>query len=506
VIAKTLPSEFVENSMTFSVTIPRFFEDEPGPGEYRDVSVSARSEGMVLDKVILNAVLQAVGGSRAAVGWFKHVPDTPTTPSVVDRITDVGSFIAELVAGKVPDADGNLRIPSETWTDINLSRSALWTSARIAGTAISLGNAPTYLPMRTGEAVLTVETKLSRFGDATPASAQRTVEVAPIQIAIDASKSTVTPGELVTLDIHVIDALDPGLEWTLSAGSWASGPTYLGSNRWRAEVRTPLASGVYPIRATFTSTATGGARAAAGAPVRSATRQIFTGSILVEPANASLLPGESQTFTATVLGLDNKAVTWSATGPTGAPVPISPSGAFTAPTLLGEYRVTATSAQDPNISGSVLVTVSGVCSWSLTIGSARGGSWSGQYAGHFYPDQPTGTPGSFTLTFERDEDSDDGPIGSVQAVGPRIADATGSWPASFSFAPVLGGPQLWTAVPASGTLTETSATLAVSANDGTIVRGSVTGTAMLPLGAGEVQYAPFTFTFRSARNFDCTSN
>ncbi len=80
-MAKTLPSEFVENSLTFDVDMPRFLEDEPGPGRYSNVRVSARSEGMVLDKVIINAVLQVVGGVRTAGSLFTHVPDTPLPPT-----------------------------------------------------------------------------------------------------------------------------------------------------------------------------------------------------------------------------------------------------------------------------------------------------------------------------------------------------------------------------------------------------------------------------------------
>jgi hypothetical protein len=501
-MAKTLPSEFVENSLTFDVDVTRFAEDEDAPGRYRNVRVSARSQGMVLDKVMLNAVLQVVGGVRAVGGLHQHVRGTATSASVVDQINNVGGFIAGLVASKVPDADGLLRIPPETWPNIDLSASQ-WTRARVAGPAIRLGAYPTYDPVAVGESILTVETELSRFGDAAPASSRKTITVAPIAINIVASRTTVTPGDIVSLNITVVDAIDPALEWTLSAGTWAAWPTYLGGKVWRAEVRTPASTGSYPISVKFKSMATGGARSTPGAPERSATQRIFTGTVLVDPATVSLLPGESQTFVATVLGFDNKAVTWSATGPTGAPVPISASGVFTAPMVLGEYRITATSVQDPLVKGTAAVTVSGVCSWSLTIGSGRGGTWSGVIAGHLYA---TGTPGSFSLTFERDEDSDNGPIGYVQAVGPRAAETTGNWPATFSFAPVLGGAELWTAIPASATYTETDARLTVTENNGTIVRGRVTGVAMLPLGVGQVQLAPFTLTFRSAQNFNCGPN
>jgi len=62
---------------------------------------------------------------------------------------------------------------------------------------------------------------------------------------------------------------------------------------------------------------------------------------------------------------------------------------------------------------------------------------------------------------------------------------------------------MWVAVPASATYTETDAVLLVTANNGTIVQGRVSGTAMLPLGAGEVELAPFTLTFRSTSDFAC---
>ncbi len=199
--------------------------------------------------------------------------------------------------------------------------------------------------------------------------------------------------------------------------------------------------------------------------------------------------------------LGSASVAWSAVGRDDAPAPISAEGLFTAPTQLGEHLVIATSVQDPAAKGVASVTVGGTCSWSLTIEGGFGGTWAGQYAGHFYPDQPTGTPGSFTMTFEQEEDGD-GPTGGVAAVGPATPVASGSWPARFDFSPVLGG-AMWMAVPGSATYTETDATLNVTSNDGTHVGGMVNGIAMLPLGVGDVEHASFTLTFRSAADFDC---
>src|SRR5690606_18099719 len=117
---------------------------------------------------------------------------------------------------------------------------------------------------------------------------------------------------------------------------------------------------------------------------------------------------------------------------------------------------------------------------SLFIGGGYGGTWSGQLAGHFYPDQSSGG-GNFTMTFEKDRFSDY-PIGTVWAGGPASGVAAGSWPANFSFSPANEN-SMWVAV--FGGHTDTEATLHVSANDGTTVVGSVSGTAMLALGPGE---------------------
>lgn len=495
-MAKTLPSQFVPDGISFSVTIPKFMEDEVGPGEFYNVRASAQSEGMVFDKALLEAVLVAVGGVRNAGNYF------PATSGIVNKINAVGSFIAGKTVGKMPIGDGILRIPPEIFPDIPLLDER-WTTSRVSGTAIRTGSERFYHPVHVGTATLTVETNVSHFGDATPVLARETIEVGVISIEVNASRTAVAAGDIVTLDILVNDAVDVNIGWTLSAGSWATVPVWIGGNAWRGQLQTPTQTGLFPVRATFRSTSTSGARGSPGAPDRSTTREIFLGMIIVEPFAVTLVPNESQQFTATVLGLENKTVSWSAVGPTGAPAAISSNGVFTAPTESGQYTVTATSQQDPEVKGSAIAVVSGVCSWTLDIAGPRGGSWTGQVAGHFYPEQPSGG-GSFWLTFDRD-DSGNGPTGTVTAAGPGGNNAAGSWPALFGFSPTETGP-IWVAMPASGTTTETSATLSVSTNDGSTVVGTVSGTAMLQVGNGQEEYADFILRFRSARDFNCVSN
>jgi hypothetical protein len=76
--------------------------------------------------------------------------------------------------------------------------------------------------------------------------------------------------------------------------------------------------------------------------------------VAVSPATASLAPGQTQQFTATVTGDSNTAVTWSASGGT-----ITAAGLYTAPASGGAYVVRATSVAAPGNSATAVVNVSG---------------------------------------------------------------------------------------------------------------------------------------------------
>ncbi|MDX2060585.1 MAG: S8 family serine peptidase [Gemmatimonadales bacterium] len=76
-------------------------------------------------------------------------------------------------------------------------------------------------------------------------------------------------------------------------------------------------------------------------------------TVVVSPTNSSVVPGGSVSFTATVIGTTNQAVTWSATGGT-----INSSGLYSAGQTAGTFSVTATSVADPSRSATVPVRVS----------------------------------------------------------------------------------------------------------------------------------------------------
>lgn len=77
--------------------------------------------------------------------------------------------------------------------------------------------------------------------------------------------------------------------------------------------------------------------------------------ILVSVSGTNMLrPGESSQFVATVENASDPSVVWSTDGGT-----ITQNGYYTAPAVPGRYVVTATSVQDPQRSGSRIVTVPG---------------------------------------------------------------------------------------------------------------------------------------------------
>jgi hypothetical protein len=83
-------------------------------------------------------------------------------------------------------------------------------------------------------------------------------------------------------------------------------------------------------------------------------------SVAVSPSSATLAPGKTQQFTATVLNTTNTAVTWTVDGLYNGNTTvgmISNTGLYTAPETNGTHTIVATSQADPTKSDSAIVTV-----------------------------------------------------------------------------------------------------------------------------------------------------
>lgn len=72
--------------------------------------------------------------------------------------------------------------------------------------------------------------------------------------------------------------------------------------------------------------------------------------------SVNLSPSGTFTFSASVTGTSNTAVTWSVTGGTSSGS-ITSGGVYTAPASPGQYRVVATSAADPGVTATATITV-----------------------------------------------------------------------------------------------------------------------------------------------------
>ena len=82
-------------------------------------------------------------------------------------------------------------------------------------------------------------------------------------------------------------------------------------------------------------------------------------TVTITPAKATLFAGETGTFLATVVGINNKAVTWSVAEEDGGT--ITDMGLYTAPKIQGVYHITAISRNRPEAKGVATITVLAYC-------------------------------------------------------------------------------------------------------------------------------------------------
>jgi uncharacterized protein YjdB len=82
-------------------------------------------------------------------------------------------------------------------------------------------------------------------------------------------------------------------------------------------------------------------------------------TVTINPTKVTLFAGETQTFVATVVGIDDKAVNWSVEEQDGGAV--TDLGRYTAPKLQGVYHITATSRGRPAAKAVATVTVLTYC-------------------------------------------------------------------------------------------------------------------------------------------------
>ncbi len=152
----------------------------------------------------------------------------------------------------------------------------------------------------------------------------------PVNVSITPGQATLAPGETREFTAIVSGTPDTDVTWSATGGEiTGTGNT--------VTYTAPAEEGSYTL--TATSQADPGKQATATVTVSSTPVEEIT--VAIDPTSVTLAPGATRSFSATITGTDNTAVTWNATGGS-----IEGSGntvTYTAPDTEGTFTVTATS-------------------------------------------------------------------------------------------------------------------------------------------------------------------
>jgi hypothetical protein len=206
-----------------------------------------------------------------------------------------------------------------------------WSASGGSITSAGVYTAPTTVGTYTVTASSNQDSKFS-------ATATVTVSTTGVAISINPSSTTMLPNGSKTFTATVTGTSDTSVAWTCSGGTITQDGVYKASD----------IAGTYSVTAQSKADRT-----------QLASCRVVVGSssvlVTVSPTGVSIGAGETQQFTASVAGITDQRVTWTASGGT-----ITSSGLYTAPTATGSYTVTATSVGDTSASASSTVNVSAI--------------------------------------------------------------------------------------------------------------------------------------------------
>ncbi len=172
----------------------------------------------------------------------------------------------------------------------------------------------------------------------------------PLTVDIVPETVELQPGRTQLFKASVAGMANKAVSWSVQEGAGGGIVSSLGL------YTAPAAPGKYHVVAT-----------SAGNPLRSAIATVNVSNtphavVTIAPYGVELNKGRSCTFTATVSGFANQAVTWSASGGT-----ITPTGVYTAPTAFGAYTVKAVSVADPTAMDIATVVVKAIAGTDRTF-------------------------------------------------------------------------------------------------------------------------------------------
>jgi len=174
---------------------------------------------------------------------------------------------------------------------------------------------------------------------------------ATVSVAVSPSTATIMVGSTQQFTATINGTSDKSVIWDVDGAK--GGNSAVGSISNTGLYTAPGATGTHKIGVTSGADST----KSASATVTVVAPQV---AVSVSPASASVTEGASRSFTASVTGTSNTAVTWSVDGVVNGSVgagTITAAGVYTAPSAAGVHTVTATSGADTTKHANATVTV-----------------------------------------------------------------------------------------------------------------------------------------------------
>ncbi len=235
-----------------------------------------------------------------------------------------------------------------------------WTVVEAGGGSLApSGNTAVYTAPLTGGVY---HVKATSTKDPTK-SATATVTVPSVVVTISPTTFTLPATSTKQFASTVTGSPDTSVTWsvqeanggTVSNGGMGNGGGLPGL------YQAPTLAGTFHVKATSNAD-----------PTKSASATVTVTPVVtisVSPTSATVALGGTQSFTATVGGTANMAVTWSANGGSLS-ASTGPTVTWTAPIQSGGYTITATSQADPTKSASAVVNVPSTVAISISPTSA----------------------------------------------------------------------------------------------------------------------------------------
>ncbi len=168
-----------------------------------------------------------------------------------------------------------------------------------------------------------------------------------VSVSLNQSSVNVAPGGTAQFTATVQNTTNTAVTW--SVDGVAGGNSSVGTISATGLYTAPAQAGTHTVTATSVADST-----------KSAKASVAVGDISLTPASATIAPGGTQQFTATIQGFSKAAINWSVnkvSGGNSTVGTISSSGLYTAPAQTGTYTIVATSAADSSVTASATVAV-----------------------------------------------------------------------------------------------------------------------------------------------------